>query len=295
MLKYLLPILLVSCATTEPKPVIVKKQKQVKLPTWTHETCKQTKNGFFVVGYGEGTNLASSTRQALISSRGDALLCVFGGTYTASTTIHDTNTESSIKAKTNVKYHYESVNWSGYIKSATPIFFTKNDKNGVYVQYFWNIKAIDEERERLDALNNQIETNRAMKEQVKVKNNLIKEQKKTLDKIKKQQVELKQIENETKRALYKLGNLKSKKNNNNKNIKQIIDNLECGITPQELIEIYKSPDSFTKTHCSIELVYGKFTLEAFDCKKKDNLYQAAIDRINTNYGKQIYKFLCTKL
>lgn len=295
MLKYLLPILLVSCATTKPKPIIVKKEKQVKLPTWTHETCKQTKNGYLVVGYGEGANLASSTRQALISSRGDALLCVFGGTYTASTVIHDTNTESSVKSKTNVKYHYESVNWYGYKKSDQPIFFTRNGKNGIYVQYYWNIKYIDEERKRLDALNQQIETNRAMKEQVKVKDKLIKEQKKTLDKIKKQQIELNRIENETKRAIYKLGNLKSKKNNNNKNIKQIIDSLECGITPQELIEIYKSPDSFTKTYCSIEIVYGKFNLKAFDCKKKDNLYQAAIDEITTNYGKQRYKYLCTKL
>lgn len=295
MLQYLLPILLVSCATTEPKPVIVKKQKQVKLPTWTHETCKQTKNGFFVVGYGEGTNLASATRQALISSRGDALLCVFGGTYTASTTIHDTNTQSNISARTKVNYKYESVNWSGYKKSATPIFFTKNGKNGVYVQYFWNIKAIDEERKRLDALNKQIETNRAMKEQVKVKDNLIKEQKKTLDKIKKQQVELKQIENETKKALYRLDNLKRKKKNNNENIKQVIDSLECGITSNELIQNYKKPDEIIIDTCEIELVYGKFILRAFNCKMDDNIFEAAIDKITTNYGKQRYKYLCTKL
>lgn len=295
MLKYLLPILLISCATTKPKPIIVKKEKQVKLPTWTYETCKQTKNGYLVVGYGEGTNLASATRQALISSRGDALLCVFGGTYTASTVIHDTNTESSVKSKTNVKYHYESVNWSGYKKSDQPIFFTRNGKNGVYVQYFWNIKYIDEERKRLDALNQQIETNRAMKEQVKVKDKLIKEQKKTLKKIEIQKKELKHLEAKTQEALLRLTKLKSKKRNENENIKQVIDSLECGITSNELIQNFKKPDEIIIESCKIELVYGKFILKAFNCKMNDNIYEAAIDQITTNYGKQRYKYLCTKL
>jgi len=293
MLKYLFPILLVSCTTLQPKQPIVKNQKRIILPTWTHETCKQTQNGVYVVGYGEGRNLASATRQALISSRGDALLCVFGGTYSTSTTIHDTNTQSSISAKTKVAYKYESVNWSGYKKSSTPLFFTKNDKNGIYVQYFWDIKSIDEERKRLDALNKQIETNRAMKEQVKVKDALIKEQKRTLNKMKKQEIEFKEIEKETRKALLKMNKYNNNKNKTNDNIQKIVDNLECGITPQELIKIYKNPDNIVKTTCSLKLKYGKFTLEVFNCKERNNLYNVAIDTINTNHDKKFYKNLCS--
>lgn len=293
MFKYLLCILFCSCATAPEQPTKPTTKKKVKrvLPTWVQDTCKKTKNGYLMVGYGEGNSLATATRQALISSRGDALLCVFGGTYSATTTVQDTNTTSSIQARTQVSFKYKSVNWSGFTKTATPMFFTRNGKNGVYVQYFWTIAAIDEERRRIDALNRQIEKNRAIKEQIKVKDKLIEEQKETLQAIELQEKELRGLEEKTKKALLTLNKLQSKKKHRDKNLKLVIDRLECGTSIHDLMDVIGDPDEYIEDTCEIKASYGKFVVHTHNCKT-DSLETAAITRVYSNHGNKNYKIVC---
>ena len=293
MLKYLLPILTISC-TTSQQNTNNRYKNLVNAPKWTHNACKQTSNGYLFVGYGEGKNLARATRDALISSRNDALLCVFGGTYTASTEVKDTNTSSTIKSSTKLNYQYESINWSGYKKTNKPIHFTKNDDNGLYVQYFWDNKAIESERKRIDALNKQIETNRALKNQVKVKDILIVQQKKTLKKIKIQEAELKHLEAKTKLAINKLNNLQSERKSRDDNFEEFMDRLECGVTLNDVGKLLGKADKIETHTCGAKLYYGKFALEYFDCDKRQKMFDTPFNTIYTNHGAKRYKKLCNE-
>ena len=183
-----------------------------------------------------------------------------------------------------------------------PIVFTKNGKNGVYIQYFWDIKAINNERKRIDALNRQIEANRAIKEQVKIKDKLIKEQKKNLEKIEVQQAELNHLEQQTQNALKKLNKIQSEKKVKDENIQSIIDRLECGITIRQLIDIYRKPDKYDKSYCAVDLHYGKFVVSvygtsyaySYKCNKKHEIYDLPINTIKTNHGAKVYRKLCNK-
>jgi hypothetical protein len=212
------------------------------LPSWTTEDCVKVNNFYYFVGYGEGSNSSSSIRNALITSRQNALTCLFGGTITSNVAIQEDSKNVRYDSSTSISLDYSHVNWSGYEVVAGRTFFLSKDQSKIYVQYRWDTASIEKERARLDNLAKNIEESKALKEEVKLKKALIDEQRAELSKLQHQEEELAKIKNSAEKAVHKLKQKQASRAEKSRDILQVIENLYCGITLGEFIEVFRKPD-----------------------------------------------------
>jgi hypothetical protein len=215
----------------------------VDLPKWITEDCFKHGPSYLFVGYGEGPNSSAAVRNALISSRQNALTCLFGGTIASNIAISETNTTAQYESKTELTLNYSHVNWSGYEAVPGKSMHVPGDQTRIYVQYRWGTTEIEKERARLDKLSKEIEETKALKVEVGLKENLIQEQKARLADLDRQQQELAQIRSASDRAVQRLKQLNASREEKGQDILKVIDNLYCGITVGKMIELFREPDS----------------------------------------------------
>ena len=225
-----------SIRSDEMKPII-------DLPKWALEDCFKQGDSFLFVGYGEGQNSSSAVRNALISSRQNALTCLFGGTIASNIVISETNLSVQYSSKTELALNYSHVNWSGYEALPGKTIVVPGNLTRIYVQYRWRSSDIDKERIRLDKLAKEIEETKALKVEVGLKENLIQEQKTRLAELDRQSRELEEMKSASDKAVQKLQKIKLVKAEKSREILNVIENLYCGITIGKMIELFREPDS----------------------------------------------------
>lgn len=228
-----------SAAASAPK---VELPPGVVLPPWTSEDCVKLNGSYFFVGYGEGPNSSAAARNAMLASRQNALVCLFGGTITSTISIRENETKATYESSTELKLDYSAVNWSGYSIVSGKTFFIDNAHSRLYSQYRWSEADIAKERSRLDGLAKKIEETNAMKQEIAIKENVIKEQKTQLAELQRQENELRAIKEASNRAAAKLLNLKKARDSKQNDMMKIIHRLYCGVTIAQLIDLYREPD-----------------------------------------------------
>jgi hypothetical protein len=215
----------------------------IDLPKWTTEDCFKQGSSYLFVGYGEGPNSSAAVRNALISSRQNALTCLFGGTIASNIAISETNTTAQYESRTELNLNYSHVNWSGYEAIPGKTLHVPGELTRIYVQYRWGNAEIEKERGRLDKLSKEIEETKALKVEVGLKENLIQEQKSRLADLDRQSRELEQIKSASDKAVQKLKQIKTNREEKSRDILKVIDNLYCGITVGKMIELFREPDT----------------------------------------------------
>ena len=214
----------------------------VVLPEWISEDCTKKNGYFYFVGYGEGSNASSAARNALLGSRQNALICLFGGTITSTVSIRETNEKATYDSATDLKIDYSFVNWAGYDAVAGKTFYIDSSHSKIYIQYKWNETEIAKEKTRLDTLAKKVEETNAMKQEISLKENVIKEQKERLAELQRQEGELARLKEASDRAAATLTNMRNAHNQKETDMHKIIANLYCGVTVEKLIEIFREPD-----------------------------------------------------
>ena len=216
-----------------------------KLPAWVSEDCTKRDGNYFFVGYGEGQNSATASRNALISSRQNALTCLFGGTITSRISIREDNETLEFDSITDLELDYSYVNWGGYQKVSDRSHALNDARTKVYVQYQWSSVAISAEKDRLDKLASKIAETKAQGREIKVQSRVINQQRQQLKILDRQASELAALKTESERAVARLQQINENRAKEQASISNVISNLYCGITIDELSAVFRKPDSIT--------------------------------------------------
>mgnify|MGYP000081786327 CR=1 FL=1 len=157
-----------------------KKKSKIKTPKWVSEDCAKKDGSYLFVGYGEGQNASTASRNALISSRQSALTCLFGGTITSNISIRENNNTLDFNSVTDLELDYSYVNWGGYQKVPDRGFPLNDERTKIYIQYQWSALAISVEKDRLDKMASQIAQTKAKEKEISVQRSVIQRQKQQL-------------------------------------------------------------------------------------------------------------------
>ena len=222
---------------------IAKKKRKMKAPDWVGENCTKKEGFYYFVGFGEGSNASIAARNALIDSRRNALVCLFGGTITSSMTIAEDNKSSTFESLTSLELNYSDVNWASYEKIPDRSFFHDEKQTKVYMQYRWKELVITQEKDRLEKLSSEIQKTKTQKKEISIQRRLIDQQKAQLQELQIQEEEMKGIKNAAEKAALRLREMKRVKEAKSRDIAQLIPLLYCGITIGDFIEVYQKPDS----------------------------------------------------
>ena len=217
-------------------------QPDIDLPSWVNQDCFLSNGYYYFVGYGEGQNASSAVRNALITSRQNALTCLFGGTVTSKITVDEKNQSIDFSGHTSVTLSYEHVNWSGYEQVSGKVFYASKERNKLYSHYRWSQKSIELEQERLKKLSEKIDETQALKNEVSLKKEIIEDQKEKLAELQQQEQELKAIKSQSEKAVTRLKALNEARHKKERDILSIINNMYCGITVEKFIELFREPD-----------------------------------------------------
>lgn len=213
-----------------------------KLPKWVSEDCVKKKDNYYFVGYGEGQNSASASRNALISSRQNALTCLFGGTITSSISIREDNKTLEFDSTTDLELDYSFVNWAGYQQVGDRAHALNDSRTKVYIQYQWSSVAISSEKQRLDKMASQIAETKAKEQEIQIQSQVIRRQRQQLETLNRQAQELASLKTESEEAVFRLQQINENRNEKKESIVNVISNLYCGITIEELARIFREPD-----------------------------------------------------
>ena len=234
-----------------------------QLPVWVADDCIKLDDSYYFVGYGEGQNSATASRNALISSRQNALTCLFGGTITSTISIRENNTTVNFASTTDLELDYSYVNWSGYQKVADRSHALNDDRTKVYIQYQWSSVAISSEKDRLDKMASQLAETKAKEQEIRVQSHVIRQQKQQLQTLDRQAQELAALKTESEKAVARLQLINSNRQKEQASIVNVISYLYCGITIDEFSDVFRAPDAV-----SIGEVF----------------YSGMISRIDSNWG-----------
>lgn len=213
-----------------------------KLPRWVSEDCIKKNDNYYFVGYGEGQNSAAASRNALISSRQNALTCLFGGTITSSISIREDNETLTFDSKTDLELDYSFVNWAGYQQVNDRSHALTEDRTKVYIQYQWSSLAISSEKQRLDKMASQIAETKAKEQEIQIQSQVIRRQKQQLETLNRQAQELASLKTESEQAVFRLQQINENRSKKKASITSVISNLYCGITIDELARVFREPD-----------------------------------------------------
>ena len=213
-----------------------------KLPKWVSEDCIKKNDNYYFVGYGEGQNSAVASRNALISSRQNALTCLFGGTITSSISIREDNETLKFDSKTDLQLDYSFVNWAGYQQVNDRSHALTEDRTRVYIQYQWSSLAISSEKQRLDKMASQIAETKAKEQEIQIQSQMIRRQKQQLETLNRQAQELASLKTESEQAVFRLKQINENRSKKKASISTVISNLYCGITIDELASVFREPD-----------------------------------------------------
>lgn len=216
-----------------------------KLPQWVSEDCIKKNDNYYFVGYGEGQNSAAASRNALISSRQNALTCLFGGTITSSISIREDNETLNFDSRTDLELDYSFVNWAGYQQVSDRSHALNDGRTKVYIQYQWSSVAISSEKQRLDKMASQIAETKAKEQEIQVQSQVIRRQKRQLETLNRQAQELASLKTESEQAVARLAQIKKNRKQEQASIVSVISNLYCGITIDELSSVFRKPDEVT--------------------------------------------------
>lgn len=216
-----------------------------KLPQWVSEDCIKKNDNYYFVGYGEGQNSAAASRNALISSRQNALTCLFGGTITSSISIREDNETLNFDSRTDLELDYSFVNWAGYQQVSDRSHALNDGRTKVYIQYQWSSVAISSEKQRLDKMASQIAETKAKEQEIQVQSQVIRRQKQQLETLNRQAQELASLKTEAEQAVARLAQIKKNRQQEQASIVSVISNLYCGITIDELSSVFRKPDEVT--------------------------------------------------
>jgi len=217
------------------------KSKQ-KLPKWVSDDCSKREGSYYFVGYGEGQNSATASRNALISSRQNALTCLFGGTITSNISIKENNTELAFDSVTDLELDYSYVNWAGWQQVSERNFALNERRTKLYIQYKWSADSITAEKDRLDKMAAKIAETKAQAQEIRVQRSVIKQQEKQLETLDVQARQLAQIKSASDKAVARLAQINQNRKAKKESIVSVISNLYCGITVDELSQIFREPD-----------------------------------------------------
>tara|TARA_B100001093_G_scaffold515973_1_gene593624 strand:- start:72 stop:818 length:747 start_codon:yes stop_codon:yes gene_type:complete len=224
-----------------------KKKKKIKVPDWVGENCTKKDGFYYFVGFGEGSNASIAARNALIDSRRNALVCLFGGTITSNMIIEEDNKGSSFESLTSLELNYSDVNWASYEKVPDRSFFHEEKQTQVYMQYRWKELVIAQEKGRLGKLSSEIQKTKTQEKEISIQRRLIDQQTAQLKELQIQEEEMKTIKNAAEKAAIRLREMKRANEQKSKDVGQLIPLLYCGITISDFIEAYRKPDFTLRT------------------------------------------------
>jgi hypothetical protein len=244
------------------------------------QDCTKTDSGYRFHGQGSGSSKSIAAQGALVDARKNAIVCLFGGTIEFSSEATESNTEAKYSGKTSISVSSENLDWSDF----QFVQGTDVEAGSAWTSmavFSWSLKAVDENRKRLDRITKQKEQNRALslqtdaiKKQLDEKSKLVKKQKEELDKLNKSELEIQQLKNEKDRILARLE--ERKKNRQTKSAAWIamVTKFGCGITFSDLEESIGSPDkteirfqyfsgdAYIRYRPVIYFIYGDYALVA---------------------------------
>jgi hypothetical protein len=212
-----------ACAHSKPSPII-----EAPLPSWVLEDCVEKEGYYYFLGFGEGSNVASALRHALLVSRQSALNCVFGGSMRMTSSVTESSTNVIYSGQIDTNLSIDSMNWLGFEQVAGKSYVPSSDKGKVYIQYRWSSKFIEAEKFRLKS-----EKETALQEKQgdstnnQASNDLSSSNKSfSLD-----------------RSLAKIKEMKEKSDQSSRDFYKLIYSLPCRTTVRQFIELYREQDS----------------------------------------------------
>ena len=246
-----------ACAHSKPSQI-----KEAPLPSWVLEDCVEKEGYYYFLGFGEGSNVASALRHALLISRQSALNCVFGGSMKMTSSVTESSTNVIYSGQIDTNLSIDSMNWLGFEQVAGKSYVPSSEKGKVYIQYRWSSKFIEAEKYRLKS-----EKEAALQEKqgdsinTQASNGLSYNRKSySLDK-----------------SLAKIKKLKEDSDQNSREFYKLIYSLPCRTTVRQFIEIYREPDYVnynTETTSGTKLLF----LEFYWGKNSVRIYDYSIQR-----------------
>ena len=215
-------------------------------PVWVTENCIRKSNNerdyYYFIGYGEGGNGSSAVSNALINSRQNALTCIFGGTISLKVSLKENNKSASFNSSTELSLSYGDLNWSGFEKVPDRDFYADDSQKKIYLQYRWAIEEIEKEKIRLKEISKKIDETRAIEKEVQIKKKIIEKQKSQLAVLNRQAIELESIKLESEKTIRKLKYISSVKANKETELRNIIQQIPCGMTIGEFVNVFRKWD-----------------------------------------------------
>jgi hypothetical protein len=263
-----------------------------KLPEWVQHDCQKDTQYYYFVGFGKGADAAESIRNALLSSRKNALACVFGGAINTNISVKESAQQIEYSSVTVVDLTYEHVNWSGYEQAPDKVLFLNTSDHQLYSQYRWSLNDIQKEQDRLKSLAKKIEENRSLKKEVDAtkkisdqKETLIKSQQQELSRYKKHEIDLANLKSKKEKVLAELAQMKAQRNDKGKEFVSMVTRMGCDVTLDDLTKLIGPPSEINVAgicynNCEFSVLaayipvlqyrYGDFSINAY------------VDRVNIN-------------
>ena len=170
-------------------------QSKIELPAWANQDCYPENDYYYFIGYGEGSNTSTAIRNALITSKGNALTCLFGSAITTRVTIEQDKNSTEFRGESSLELSYDNVNWSGYEQVAGRVHYVNESKDKLYSQYRWSTSAIKNERERISLLPEKSDETNELIKKADIKEDIVQGESAKLVPIKKQENAGKSITN----------------------------------------------------------------------------------------------------